>query len=74
MAVAHARNGGTFMRARAADGSAHDRAETAVELTYAAVLSAWLTLQPDIQDIVNPGTDRALANALAVGVRISAGF
>jgi porin len=29
--------------------------ETSLELTYRAVLSDWLTVQPDIQYIINPG-------------------
>lgn len=44
-------------------------AEVAVELTYRLALTDWLTLQPDIQYIVNPGTDPTLTNALTLGLR-----
>ena len=44
-------------------------AEVAVELTYRFVLTDWLALQPDIQYIVNPGTDPTLSNALTLAIR-----
>ena len=37
--------------------------ETAFELTYRAKLVPWLTLQPTLQRIVNPGFDPALGDA-----------
>ncbi len=51
---------------RAADA---ERAETAIEFTYRASVAPWLSLQPNIQYVVNPGADRALGNALAIGLR-----
>ena len=41
--------------------------ETAIELFYKAPLLPWLTVQPDVQYILNPGGDGK--DALAVGVR-----
>ncbi len=46
-----------------------DRHETNVELTYAAVINDHVTLQPDLQYIINPGFDPGIPNALVVGLR-----
>jgi porin len=46
-----------------------EQSETLLELTYRTQLSSWLTLQPSVQYVVNPGTDPSLRNALAVGLR-----
>ena len=46
-----------------------DDYETAVELTWRATVTDWLTLQPDIQYIINPGSQRSVRNALLVGLR-----
>ena len=50
-------------------GSSSPAYEAALELTYRAVLNDWLTLQPDIQYIFNPGAAANLADSLAVGLR-----
>jgi porin len=46
-----------------------DDYEAAVELTWRATVTDWLTLQPDVQYIVNPGSQRSLRNAVVVGLR-----
>lgn len=46
-----------------------DEYETAIELTWRATVTDWLTLQPDVQYIVNPGSQRSLRNAVVVGLR-----
>jgi porin len=46
-----------------------DTHETALELTYRAPVSKRLTLQPNIQYVINPGLDPTLGNALVVGIR-----
>jgi porin len=46
------------------------QAETAVELTYRRALTPWLTLQPNLQLIMNPGADGVLRDALVVGLRV----
>src|SRR5918994_537959 len=43
-----------------AAGAARDRYEAAIELTYRAALTDWLTIQPDIQYIFNPGAESSL--------------
>ncbi len=50
------------------------KAETVVELTYRAPLTQWLTLQPNVQYVINPGTDPTLSDALAFGLRFELGF
>lgn len=57
-------------------------AETVFELSYMAQLAPWLTFQPDIQYIVNPGGNSpdpsnptgAVGNAFVIGARITMNF
>lgn len=51
-----------------------DDAETVIELTYRAPLNKWLTVQPNVQYVINPAADPALGNALALGLRFEVGF
>ncbi|MDY6947997.1 MAG: carbohydrate porin, partial [Pseudomonadota bacterium] len=46
-----------------------ERHESAIELTYRVQARSWLALQPDLQYIINPGTDPALEDAWVVGLR-----
>lgn len=69
LAIGNITNGGTFRRAQAALGATFERHETAIELTYRVQYLPWLALQPDVQYIINPGTDPALKNALVIGLR-----
>ena len=43
--------------------------ETDVELTWRAPVNDWLTLQPDVQYVRNPGGDPGLDDAWVVGLR-----
>lgn len=47
-----------------------DGYESTIELTYRAAITDWLTIQPDIQFIFNPGADPALDDALVFGLRL----
>ena len=69
LAVGMITNGNTFRRVQAELGSNFERHETAIELTYRVRAMPWLALQPDVQYIINPGTDPALDNAWVVGLR-----
>jgi porin len=69
LAVASANNGGSYRIANARDGIATNRRETAIELTYRFALTSWLTLQGDLQHIINPDTNPLLADATAIGLR-----
>jgi porin len=67
LAVAH--NGGTYKRQQRRRGRSVDAAEWTGELTYAAALTAWLTLQGNVQYVRHPGTRPARDDALALGLR-----
>lgn len=69
IAVGNIENGSPFLRAQAEQDSTFDCHETAIELTYRVQALSWLALQPDVQYIINPGTDPALDNAWVVGLR-----
>jgi porin len=56
--------------------SAYASNETVFEATYQAPVTSWLTLQPDLQFVLNPGAgvpgpfgNRSLANAVVIGMR-----
>lgn len=68
-AVAAAFNGDSFKRARRIDGLPVDRAEVNLELSYRMPITDWLTLQPDLQYIIDPGALGELKNALVLGLR-----
>ncbi len=68
-AIGAARNGRAFRRAAARAGARVERWEVNLELTYRAQITPWLALQPDMQYIVNPGTNPALKNAFIIGLR-----
>lgn len=53
---------------------AYDGHETALELTYAFNLNDNLSLQPEVQYILNPGFDASLDNSLVLGLRAVATF
>jgi len=44
--------------------------ETNIELTYAAQVTDWLSVQPNIQYIIDTGLDAALDDALVLGLRL----
>lgn len=45
--------------------------EMVLEATYQAELAPWMTIQPDIQYIINPGGQSSIDNALVTGCRVS---
>lgn len=69
---------------RAMDGAPYPirDGEAVFELTYAAAIAPWWSVQPDLQYIVNPGgnvpqpndSGRALGNAFIIGVRSTVTF
>jgi len=48
--------------------------EMTLELTYGCAVMPGLLLQPDLQYIINPGGNRAIPNALAIGVNVVVNF
>ncbi len=65
IAIARASNGDKFR----AINSGTDSSETTIELTYQMPINDYITIQPDIQYILNPGTDSLLDDALVIGIR-----
>lgn len=63
-----------FRDSLAAGGRRSDPWEVALELTYLARLTPWLTLQPDVQLVIDPGQQPGLANAWVVGGRLVVAF
>jgi porin len=73
-AVAVAYNGDRFRKARRRIRMPVDRAEVVLEWTYRTQLAPWLVVQPDLQYVINPGTDPTLDNALVLGLRFKVAF
>ncbi len=48
--------------------------ELVIELGYIVQLTKWLTLQPDVQYVVQPGGSDALRDAVVVGAQIAVSF
>jgi porin len=69
IAIAQAYNGDAYRSLLAQVGMPTDEVETNIELTWRIPVAEWLALQPDIQYIINPGTDPQLRDALVVGLR-----
>lgn len=69
IAIAQAYNGDAYRSLAARADVSSDRAETNIELTWRIPVAEWLVLQPDVQYIINPGTNPQLRDALVVGLR-----
>ncbi|MCI1143277.1 carbohydrate porin [Sphingomonas sp. WKB10] len=50
------------------------RAETIIEATYTDTLIKGVSVQPDIQYVINPSADRTIRNALVLGLRLTLGW
>lgn len=57
---------------RAATGAGSS--EVAIEATYRAPITAWLSLQPSLHYIRNPAANPAIPHAMALGLRAEASF
>ncbi len=74
IAFAYAQLGNSARGILVEEGSTGVGAEMALELTYQAQLTNWLTLQPDLQYIINPGGTQDFGNALVLGARAAITF
>lgn len=72
--VAAAHNGSKYRSAQVAAGTPVKKSEVALEASYRAQITPWMAVQPDVQYIINPGTDPTLKNALVAGARIEVSF
>jgi porin len=66
--------GSDLKAARRLDDLGTDSRETSIELTYRAPITDWLTLQPDIQYIINPGLEPAFDNSLVISLRFELSY
>lgn len=69
-AIARVKNSDDYLAVGRQNGVNMESSETNFEFTYQAQFNDHLTIQPNIQYIVNPGTDPALDNALVYGLRV----
>lgn len=67
--IAAAYNGGAFKHASRAQGQAPAVAEVAFEWTYLAYVTPWLSIQADLQYILNPGGLRDRPDGVVAGLR-----
>lgn len=74
LAVAIVNTGTPFREAVAGGGGEAGSSETNIELTYRFAVNDWLTLQPDIQYVIDPGADPSIEEALVVGLRFEVGY
>jgi porin len=66
LAVAWGVNGDEFRKS--VEGAEY--AEKVIELTHRMKVNEWLSVQPDLQYIMNPSTDSTLDDAFVVGLRV----
>jgi len=69
LAYAWTRIGEETRSAALAAGQRRESSESAIELTYRAQVNEWLTIQPDVQIIFDPGADPGLDDSWAFGLR-----
>ena len=74
LGVAIATRSKYYKQAQIADGSRSEDAETAYELTYKYVFNDRFSVQPDLQYVVNPGTDPSLKDSLSGILRLRYSF
>jgi len=65
LGIAHTRLTDEFRRAEAVDTDA----ETAIELTYSRRINGWISVQPDIQYVIDPAS-AGVDDALLIGTRL----
>lgn len=63
-----------YERVVGASASASAPREIVVELTHRIPLNDWLTVQPNVQYVINPGLDPLARNLVAVGMRFEVGY
>ena len=65
--------GDRYRQSQALADAAIDKREVVVEAVYNAIVTPWLSVQPDLQYVVDPGGDAELADALVIGLRVKIG-
>lgn len=72
--IAGAHNSNKYKEVASIAESPVDSSETALELTYSDNITKWFSVQPDVQYIINPSTNKSLDNALVIGSRFTIKF
>ncbi|HVK60621.1 MAG TPA: carbohydrate porin [Bdellovibrionales bacterium] len=67
-------NGDVYVQTSNAAGVPVDRDETTIELTYQISLGGDVSVQPDLQYVINPDTDPNRENALVASLRFRIGI
>ncbi len=73
-AATHANNSLAYKSAARMAGNLFASAELALEITYVAQLTSWLSIQPDIQHVIHPATNPELEAATVLGSRLRVGL
>lgn len=74
LAASGIHNSSKYKRSQIAADSAVDAAETQFELTYSDKVMPWLTVQPDLQYTMNPGTNPQFDDSWLFGFRTKVSF
>ena len=74
IAIAAAHNSEIYKKAMLQQDKQIDNWEVNLEFSNRIMINKWLYFQPDIQYVLNPGSDPANNNALTVGMRIEVSF
>jgi porin len=74
IAFDYAQLSGGAQQAAIVSGSVGVGAEMVLEVTYQAQITKWLSMQPDVQFVINPGGNQDLKNALVIGLRTAITF
>ena len=67
LAIATVNNCERYLASCFHNGESIENYESSIELTHLLELSTFLSLQPNLQYIINPSMDKKLKNALAIG-------
>jgi porin len=74
LAFTTAQAGTPFLQSTGSAGPPLQSFETGIELTYRMPLNAWITIQPDIQYVINPGLETDTGRVWTIGHRFEITF
>ena len=73
LSFASANFGDPYRQCQALIGDTIGKREVVIEAAYSAVIAPWLSVQPDVQYVINPGGKTGLRDAVVIGLRIKLG-
>ena len=74
LGLTQSHNADKYMRSVAAAGNSTDRNEYSLNLYYRDKIYSGISVEPNLQYIINPGTDPAVRNATILGLRFDINF